>query len=328
MGYGVVVGALLQCAAVHASEVALYNFTQQWTAYGNGPFAPLIPVQDGQQIGGFPNQGQIWTTLYDQETTAARQPDYETVGNAADNPLVEPTYLGPASIPPPPTVAPGWTGYGVQFNGNNRYFVADAGGPDLNFVGKSFSALFRFYRTGEGQLPTSTSRIMFGSGSKGNGGWDIFVDQTSGLKGTLNHLDVNLGGTLTGSGPFGVFGGNGPVIQNNAWYDVGLTYDSVLGSLNVYLNGQNIGSFSGTSGFGDTGAVLDVGRDLFLGNGVPMDVAQMQLWNNAISAGQMQALSIPEPSTLVFLLVSVAISGCYLLYQRRSRLRRLHSLAA
>lgn len=203
------------------------------------------------------------------------------------------TYLVGAAIPNQPVILPaGWDGGAVRFNGGNYARFAD----DVLAFSGSFSAWARIYREGYQPATTDLLEYVIGGAQPNNGGWGIYLDRPS------NKLDVNLGGAFrVPNSQLGAFAGNGPVIADNTWYDIGISYsgtpgDGISDTLKVFLNGSLLQTFTGDADFDAKpfGFSFAIGMDSFGNEGFKGLFERVMLWNGAVDDATMAALSAPS----------------------------------
>lgn len=117
-------------------------------------------------------------------------------------------------------------------------------------------------------------------------------------------------------------GFNQPVdtdFATGAWKHVALVYDSSLGSnqLSYYVDGSLVNSQDATFGTGFTNSDTYFGAKLANGTAPPSDwrtaMADVREYDSALSAGDVQALTVPEPSATLLM----ALSGGLLAFRRR-----------
>jgi chitodextrinase len=119
-------------------------------------------------------------------------------------------------------------------------------------------------------------------------------------------------GTPAGGGTFGGAGANafgaGP-LPVNTWTHLALTYDG--STLRMYVNGAQVGTQPQTGAISTSTNPLQLGGDVFYGQGFDGKIDEVRVYNGPLTAGQIQAdmnagLAVPSPPTSLTATVAAA----------------------
>ena len=152
----------------------------------------------------------------------------------------------------------------------------------------------------------------------GGDGWD--VNRHFGNNAVNLRVDTSAGDNQN---VFAVGGGLIPNVYDNTWHHIAYTMDN--GTLVAYLDGVQTGTegYNHGSGFGNNGPMTIGGDDNAYGN-IMMD--DLGIWDEVLDADAIAALAngpiinpIPEPSTLVLLVLGLLGCGRGRFSRRRGR---------